>query len=58
MTSHAKAKREDSAEDIGLKLLKSVREMKANKRGRVSSVEANDVAQARHGAGLSQAQFA
>jgi putative transcriptional regulator len=43
---------------IGHKLLQSVREMKANKRGRVTSVAANDVAQARHGAGLSQAQFA
>jgi len=58
MTDRVKSKRTTSGEDIGRKLLQSVREMKAKKRGRVTSVEPNEVAQARHKSGLSQAQFA
>jgi len=58
MTDRAKRKRTTSGEDIGWKLLQSVREMKAKKRGRVTRVELNEVAQARHKSGLSQAQFA
>jgi len=58
MASGAKTKRTTSGEDIGRKLLQSVREMKGNKRGRVTAVDVNDVTQARHKAGLSQAQFA
>lgn len=45
-------------EDLGLKLLKSVREMKAGQAARVTKVEANEVAQARQKSGLSQTQFA
>ena len=45
-------------EALGLKFLQSVREMKAAKAGRVTSVEPNEVAQARQNSGLSQMQFA
>ena len=46
------------AEELGLKLLRSVREMKAHKFARVTEVEANEVVRARQGTGLSQAEFA
>jgi putative transcriptional regulator len=51
-------KRVSSGELLGLKLLQSVREMKAGQAARVTKVEINEVAQARHGTGLSQTQFA
>lgn len=51
-------KRESSGEELGLKLLQSVREMKAAKAARVTKIEPNDVVQARQKTGLSQAQFA
>lgn len=51
-------KRISSGEALGLKLLQSVREMKAGQAARVTKIEPNDVVQARQGAGLSQAQFA
>ena len=47
-----------AGEDLGLKLLKSVREMKAGQVARVMKVEPNEVAQARQKSGLSQTQFA
>ena len=47
-----------SGEELGLKLLQSVREMKAAKAGRLTAVEPNEVAQARQRTGLLQAQFA
>lgn len=47
-----------AGEDLGQKLLQSVREMKAGQAARVTKVELNDVAQARQGTGLSQTQFA
>lgn len=46
------------AEMLGLKLLKSVREMNAKRAARVSRVEINEVVQARQNAGMSQAEFA
>lgn len=52
------SKRISSGEALGLKLLQSVREMKAAKAARVTTVEPNEVAQARQSTGLSQAQFA
>ncbi len=52
------AKRVSSGEALGLKLLQSVREMKANQAARVTTIEPNDVVQARQRTGLSQAQFA
>jgi putative transcriptional regulator len=41
-----------------LALLQSVREMKAGRAARVTAVDVNDVVQARHKTGLSQAEFA
>jgi len=58
MANRAKAKRMTPGEELGRKLLQSVREMKAKKRGRVTTVELSEVAEARHKSGLSQAQFA
>ena len=48
----------DAKRNIGAELLRSVREMKAGKRGRVHHIEVSPMAEARHKAGLSQAQFA
>ena len=59
MTSRkTSSKRVSAGEALGLKLLQSVREMKAAKAARVTEVGPNEVAQARQGTGLSQAQFA
>lgn len=57
MVSRIKSKA-SPGEALGLKLLQSVREMKAGQAARVTSVEANEVAQARQKSGLSQTQFA
>jgi putative transcriptional regulator len=51
-------KKVTAGEALGLKLLQSVREMKAGQAARVTNIELNEVAQARQGTGLSQAQFA
>jgi putative transcriptional regulator len=45
-------------EELGLKLLQSVREMKARNFARATEVEVNEVVQARQGTGLSQSEFA
>lgn len=58
MASRSQIKRASSGEALGLKLLQSVREMKAAKAARVTKVEPNEVVQARQRTGLSQAQFA
>jgi len=58
MTSRTQIKRVSSGEALGLKLLRSVREMKAAKAARVTKIEANEVVLARQSTGLSQAQFA
>lgn len=58
MTAREPAKAQTSGEEIGLKLLQSVREMKARKFARATQVEVNEVVQARHSTGLSQADFA
>jgi putative transcriptional regulator len=47
-----------TGEEIGLKLLQSVREMKTRTFARATAVDVNDVVQARHGTGLSQSEFA
>ena len=47
-----------SGEVIGLKLLKSVREMKARNFARATEVPVNEVVQARQSTGMSQAEFA
>lgn len=57
MASRSKAKA-SPGEALGRKLLQSVREMKAAQVGRVTSVEPNEVAQARQVSGLSQTEFA
>lgn len=57
MVNRARSK-QPSGEELGLKLLQSVREMKAGQAARTTKVEPNEVAQARLGTGLSQAEFA
>ena len=52
-----KSKSIDS-EELGNKLLKSVREMKAGKVARATQIAANEVAAARMKSGLSQTEFA
>ena len=47
-----------SGEELGLKLLQSVREMKARTFARTTEMEVNEVVQARQGTGLSQSEFA
>jgi putative transcriptional regulator len=52
------AKRPSTGEELGLKLLQSVREMKARNFARATEVAPNEVALARQGTGMSQAEFA
>lgn len=47
-----------TGEELGAKLLQSVREMKAGKAARTTKVEVSPVVHARNLSGLSQAQFA
>jgi putative transcriptional regulator len=47
-----------SGEELGLKLLQSVREMKARSFARVTEIEVNAVVQARQSTGMTQAEFA
>ena len=58
MASSSIAKKVSAGEALGLKLLQSVREMKAGQAARVTKIESNEVVQARQTIGLSQAQFA
>lgn len=58
MASRARSRRISAGEAVGLKLLQSVREMKAGRVVRTTRVEPNEVVQARQRTGLSQAQFA
>ena len=58
MTARKTPKAHGSGEELGLKLLQSVREMKARKFARVTQVEVNEIVQARQSTGLSQADFA
>lgn len=53
-----KAKAAPSGQELGLKLLQSVREMKARKFARVTEVAVNEVVLARQSTGMSQAEFA
>ena len=53
-----KAKPSTPGEELGLKLLQSVREMKAGKFARVTQVAINEVVEARQSTGMSQAEFA
>ena len=47
-----------SGEELGRKLLQSVREMKAGETARITQIAPNEVAEARLRTGLTQAQFA
>lgn len=47
-----------TGDELGRRLLKSIREINAGKIGRVTHVEVNEVLQARHKTGLSQSEFA
>ncbi len=58
MASSKQVKRSTNNEELGLKLLRSVREMKARNFARVTEVAPNEVTLARHGTGMSQAEFA
>ena len=58
MATRKSPKIQSSGEAIGLKLLQSVREMKAKNFARVTKVEVNEVVEARQSTGLSQAEFA
>ena len=58
MTSRKPTTGAPSGEELGLKLLQSVREMKARKFGRATQIVVNEVVQARQSTGLSQSEFA
>jgi putative transcriptional regulator len=58
MTIHKLKEVVPTGEEIGLKLLQSVREMKARTFARTTEIDVNDVVQARQGTGLSQSEFA
>ncbi len=58
MAETSKSNAKAAGEELGRKLLKSVREMNARKSARVTRVEINEVADARQHSGLSQAEFA
>ena len=58
MATRKSPKTQSSGEAIGLKLLQSVREMKAKNFARVTKVKVNEVVEARQSTGLSQAEFA
>ena len=47
-----------SGEELGFKLLQSVREMKTRTFARTTEMEVNEVVQARQGTGLTQSEFA
>lgn len=58
MTKRISKAKPAADEELGKKLLQSVREMKAGKAARTTQVTPNEVAAARMKTGLSQAQFA
>ncbi len=58
MTTRKSTKGQSSAEVLGLKLLESVRQMKARNFARATEVAVNEVVEARQGTGLSQSEFA
>jgi putative transcriptional regulator len=53
-----KTKPSISGEELGLKLLRSVRELKAGKFVRIAQVAVNEVVEARQSARMSRAEFA
>jgi putative transcriptional regulator len=58
MATRKPRQKQSSGEELGLKLLQSVREMKARNFARATEAEVNDVVRARQVTGMSQAEFA
>ena len=58
MSTRKSAKAKSSGEALGLKLLQSVREMKARNFARATEVAVNEVVEARQSTGMSQSEFA
>ena len=58
MTTRKQPAKSSEAEELGRKLLQSVREMKAGNYARVTQIPVNEVVEARQGTGLSQTEFA
>lgn len=58
MTTRKTTPSPSSGEVLGLKLLESVRQMKARNFARVTQVAANEVLEARQSTGMSQSEFA
>lgn len=58
MKSRKSTQANSSGEELGRKLLESVRQMKARNFARVTEVALNEVVQARQSTGMSQSEFA
>jgi putative transcriptional regulator len=58
MSTRKPAKAKSSGDVLGLKLLQSVREMKARNFARATEVAVNEVVEARQSTGMSQSEFA
>ena len=58
MTPRRAAPARSAGEELGLKLLESVRQMKVRNFARATEVAVNDVVAARQSTGMSQAEFA
>lgn len=58
MTAHKPLKPKSTGEELGLKLLESVRQLKARNFARATEVEVNEVVEARQNTGMSQSEFA
>ena len=58
MSTRKPVKAKSPGEALGLKLLQSVREMKAGNFARVTEVAVNEVVEARQSTGMSQSEFA
>lgn len=58
MTKNRKSDDAMTGEELGLKLLASVKQMKAGMAARTTQVELNEVTEVRQQTGLTQAQFA
>jgi putative transcriptional regulator len=58
MTTRKAIKARSAGEELGLKLLESVRQMKARNFARATEVAVNEVIEARQSTGMSQSEFA
>ena len=58
MTARRSSKVSSTSEELGLKLLESVRQMKARDFARTTEIKVNEVVEARQSTGMSQAEFA